>query len=343
MIRARLETALNRRWYRQARPPWWLRALERVYRRASARRLARELALQPPDLAGRPVVVVGNITAGGSGKTPLLIRLCELLAAEGLRPGVVSRGYGRRVDSLMIVDGTQPVQASGDEPRLIFERCGVPVAVSSNRVQAARELFSLGVDVVLSDDGLQHRRLPRVYEICVIDGQRGLGNGHLLPAGPLREDVTRLDSVDAVVINEGSGSAADLPEGVAMSLAPGLPTHVSDGARLAVATWLEQAAGKPVVAVAGIGNPGRFFRTLQSLGIAHRRRAFPDHHAYTLRDFEDCGDARIIMTEKDAVKCRELGLQDAWYLPVSAVLPAAWERAFCDRILHCLPAGQGAP
>jgi tetraacyldisaccharide 4'-kinase len=340
-MRAALEFALSRRWYGGTPPAWWLRLLERVYRRAYLRREARERALRARDLAGRPIVVVGNITAGGTGKTPLLIRLCDLLKAAGLKPGVVSRGYGRQGASLLIVDGKQTLHESGDEPRLIFDRCQVPVAVSSSRVEAARRLFELGVEVVLSDDGLQHLRLPRIYEICVIDGRRGLGNGHLLPAGPLREEARRLESVDAVVINEAGDNGLDLPGAIDMQLRPGLPTRLAGQAELGVDAWVEQAAGRAVVAVAGIGHPERFFRTLQSLGIAHRTCVFPDHHEYTARDIEDIRDARIIMTEKDAVKCRDLDLPDAWYLPVTAVLPDAWERAFVSRIEELVAAGKG--
>jgi tetraacyldisaccharide 4'-kinase len=340
-MRAILETALNRRWYQETPPAWWLRMLEGVYRRAAARRRVRERALQPRDLAGRPIVVVGNLTAGGTGKTPLIIRLCGLLQAAGLKPGVVSRGSVRRGTALLIVDGSQPPRHSGDEPRLIFDRCGVPVAVSSDRIAATRRLFEWGVDVVLADDGLQHLRLPRSYEICVIDGQRGLGNGHLLPAGPLREEAARLATVDAVVINGATGAGPVLPGAIHMQLLPGRPTRLDGRESLDVDSWTERAAGREIVACAGIGHPQRFFDTLQSLGITHRRCAFPDHHEYTARDFAEMQDVRIIMTEKDAVKCRELGLADAWYLPVDAGLPEDWEQAFVSQVRDWLAAGQG--
>jgi tetraacyldisaccharide 4'-kinase len=328
MIRSRLEPFLNRRWYGRSRPGSLLRLLERLYRRAFERRRRQGLANLASDLNDRAIVVVGNITAGGTGKTPVVIRLCRLLADAGYSVGVVSRGYGRRQADLIVVDGSQPLGASGDEPRLIFERCGVPVAVGPDRVAAARHLFETGVDVVVSDDGLQHWRMPRVYEICVIDGQRALGNGHWLPAGPLREGPGRLKTVDAVIITDPAGPLPEAPGALEMVLWPGQPVSLREGRSMETRAWVDAAGQGLVYAVAGIGNPERFFRTLESLDIPIQRRAFPDHHEYTARDFFGFEGARIIMTEKDAVKCRHLDLADAWYLPVDARLPLDWERSF---------------
>jgi tetraacyldisaccharide 4'-kinase len=330
MFRARLESMLNRTWYGDRPPGRLLRLLERLYRLGFAWRQRVAARKVDSGLMARPIVIVGNLTAGGTGKTPLVIHLCKLLQSHGLSPGVISRGYGRKSKRLIVIDGSQAVSDVGDEPWLIHERTGAPVAVGARRTEAARRLFREGVDVVISDDGLQHLRLPRTYEICVIDGKRGLGNGRLLPAGPLREDSARLARVDAVIIHQPAGTGLGLPEGVPMTLAAGLFHRLDDDSTLDLAAWQARIGRSAVDAVAGIGHPQRFFDLLDRLGISHRPRVFPDHHAYTARDFTGPQNT-LLMTEKDAVKCRELDLGEAWYLPVSASLPAAWEQSF---LLH---------
>jgi tetraacyldisaccharide 4'-kinase len=328
MLKARLETRLNRIWYEGQPPGRLLRWLETVYTRISRRRIRAQRKAASADLLDRPIVVVGNITAGGTGKTPLVIHLCQLLKSAGLTPAVVSRGYGRRSSKLVCLEGDEPVTLSGDEPLLIARRSGVAVAVGPDRAAATRRLFEQGADVVISDDGLQRADFPRSYEICVIDGSRGLGNQRLLPAGPLREAPDRLQRVDTVVVS-GTPCGWDVPDdAVLMRFVVGDPVRVSGSEAMPIDEWRALQTGQKVLAIAGIGNPDRFFDTLTQLGIDFEPRAFPDHHLYTAADFGKDTGRRIIMTEKDAVKCRQLPLGDAWYLPISVTLPGEWEEEF---------------
>ena len=188
-MRAAIESSLNKTWYGTRPPGVLLTSLEKLYRYLSGAQRARALAQRAADLEAKPIVVVGNLTAGGAGKTPLVIRLCELALECGLRPGVISRGHGRSAKGAVRVSASNTAAEAGDEPLMIASRLGVAVMVDVNREQAARTLFDEGVDMVISDDGLQRLSLPRVLEFCVVDEQRGFGNGRLLPAGPLREPV----------------------------------------------------------------------------------------------------------------------------------------------------------
>lgn len=321
-MRAETEQKLNRIWYEGEPAPAWLRVLEPLYRQGN--RIDRWLKTRRPvkDLDQATIVVVGNITAGGSGKTPLVIRLCRVLKAAGLKPGVISRGYGRKDKSLRLVSPASDPGKVGDEPLLIARQSGVPVIVASDRCAAARALIKKGIDVIVSDDGLQHYRLPRDVEICVVDAARGFGNGRLIPAGPLREPLERLASVDHVVLN-GEGDV--LPEGikgVPMVLVAGLLRSLDSGQ-----SWrLAQFAGCRVNAVAGIGNPSRFFDLLRQARLKVSEFPFPDHHDYSRADFERMDpDLPVLMTEKDAVKCKALGLKNAWCLAVEAALPPEFE------------------
>ncbi len=286
---------------------------------AALRRGAYRCGLLRSVNTGLPVIVVGNITAGGTGKTPLVLWLADYLLAQGRHPAIISRGYGAaRSDPRAVpVDGA--ARDYGDEPCLLARRAACPVWVGTDRVATARALRGRHpeVDVILSDDGLQHYRLARDFEIAVIDGARGLGNGWLLPAGPLREPASRLAGVDAVLIN-GHGSAADkeLPPGaMAMHLAGNTfrkllnPDHVADAA---------QFRGQHVHAVAGIGNPQRFFDHLQQLGIDCSNHAFPDHHAFRPGDVDFAEADSIVMTEKDAVKCEPFATGRHWALIINA-------------------------
>ena len=331
-MRAKLERFLNEVWYGGDKPPAWLRALVPVYRAGFW--LDRKLkgARQPAALKGRAIVVVGNVVAGGSGKTPLVIRLCQLARQAGYRPAVISRGYGRSSGALAEVSKDSSPADIGDEPLIIARRSGAPVVVAADRCAAAQFLFDRGADLVISDDGLQHHRLPRTIEICVVDGARGFGNGELLPAGPLREPLSRLKDVNFVVINGAQEEELrkSVPgDAVNMELAPGL-LHALNGTE----TWrLSQFTGCKVNAIAGIGNPDRFFRVLQQAGLQTRNHPFPDHHAFTRQDFNTLEQGLpLLMTEKDAVKCRGLGLDNAWFLAVEAMLPSAWESAFLQRL-----------
>lgn len=330
-MRARTEHKLNQAWYDGEPVPAWLRLLVPIYRLAN--RLDRWIKTrqQPEELKAANIIVVGNITVGGVGKTPLVIRLCRLLRTAGLKPGVVSRGYGRKDMKLRLVSPASDPEVVGDEPLLIARQAGVPVIVANDRCEAARKLLKQGVDVIISDDGLQHYRMPRKLEICVVDGKRGFGNGLLLPAGPLREPKERLNSVDYIVVNGASDVVPPEQNPVTMSLAAGLLRSL-DGRQ----SWrLAQFAGCKVNAVAGIGNPGRFFKLLRQARITVNEYAFPDHHRFLASDFEEMdGNLPVVMTEKDAVKVKNIDLKNAWSLHVDAVLPPAWEKELVSRVIE---------
>jgi len=329
-MRAELEKRLTDTWYRGKPPSLWMKGLVPLYRAASQMDRWWKSKQNCADLESNCIVVVGNITAGGSGKTPLVIRLCRILAQAGLSPGVISRGYGRGERELRLVEpGSLPGEV-GDEPILIARQSGVPVIVAANRCAAARALLEQKVNVIISDDGLQHYRLPRSMDICVVDGSRGFGNGMLIPAGPMREPIESLASFDYVVIN---GDANPLPEGIDgqhMGLVAGLLRSLEDGHG-----WrLAQFRGCSVNAVAGIGHPERFFKLLRQSGIKVIEHAFPDHHDFSDQDFSDMNkDLPILMTEKDAVKCSALGLRNAWFLSVEAVMPPIWEQNFVRQVM----------
>lgn len=313
-------------WYGRKPPPVHWRAAAFLFRVVSAaRRRCYRSGLFRSGRPDRPVVVVGNVTAGGTGKTPLVLWIVEILQAADYRPGVVSRGYGgsHRGGVLEVGSDTDPAVA-GDEPVLMARHTGLPVAVCRDRAAAARYLVDrLGVNVVIADDGLQHYGLGRDVEICVIDGTRRFGNGRLLPAGPLREPVDRVGTVDFVVAN---GRARDGEIGMGLALADPLP--VDGGERRALDSFREG----PVHAVAGIGNPERFFAQLETAGLTITRHPFPDHHAFTPEDLEFGDPSPVLMTEKDAVKCRRLGLRNAWYVPVAVQLPDSFRRALLDKV-----------
>jgi tetraacyldisaccharide 4'-kinase len=319
---AKLAESLPRLWYRRGfafqllplLPLSGLFALVGGLRRLAYRRGWRAVERLPV-----PVIVVGNLIAGGAGKTPFTLWLVEALRARGRRPGIVSRGYGAEVGVPRLVAPDSRPQDVGDEPLLLARRSGVPVAVCRDRALAGRTLLAAhpDVDVIVADDGLQHYRLARDVEIVLFDG-RGAGNGCLLPAGPLREPLSRLRGVDAVVWN---GAPVPLPtRGVphfGMRLDAGHFHALGNAATTCPASAL---AGRSLHALAGIGDPGRFFRTLQALGLDFVAHPFPDHHAYAAEDMRFGEDAVVLMTEKDAVKCAGLIAGDAWVLPVSAVV-----------------------
>jgi tetraacyldisaccharide 4'-kinase len=267
-----------------------------------------------------PVVVVGNITIGGSGKTPLAIALAEALRARGFHPGVVSRGHGGHGDVREVTPGSDPAVV-GDEPP-IAAAAGFPTFVGRKRAAAARALLAAhpACDLVICDDGLQHYALARDVEIAVVDATRGLGNGLLMPAGPLREPEERLEEVDAVVTLV-SGAVAHEPQGDGRSTfmtheplawrSVRDPQRSEDGARF---------HGEGVHAVAGIGHPRRFFAMLRAQGLAPVEHAFPDHHVFTKKDLDFPGARAILMTQKDAVKCASFADERFWYLPIRAVV-----------------------
>lgn len=286
----------------------------------AARRYAYRAGLLRSDKLPVPVIVIGNISVGGTGKTPLVIYLVEALREAGHRPGVVSRGYGGRAATWpQVVNADSDPALVGDEPVLIARRAGCPVAVAPRRAAAARRLLAEhGCDVIVCDDGLQHYALTRDLEIAVIDGVRRLGNGRCLPAGPLREPPARLRTVDMIVVN-GAGSSDEC--GMQLTGTTAFPLRDSNGA-----CELGEWRGRTVHGVAGIGNPERFFAHLRGQGLNVVEHPFPDHHRFNAADVRFADDLPVLMTEKDAVKCRAFAQPQLWYVPVTAQLDAACEQ-----------------
>lgn len=252
-----------------------------------------------------PIVVVGNLTVGGTGKTPLLIHLAKQLVAHGYKPGIVSRGYGAKGSYPVRVTPNTEVLRSGDEPLLIARSINVPVVVDPDRVNAVSEVLKTGsIDIVLSDDGLQHTRLGRQLEIVVIDGKRGLGNGLLLPAGPLRESPKRLDTVNVVVRHGGKPN----PGESSMATSLGTVVNINDGRESSLGAFKQ----KKCVVITAIADPDRFYQQLSEEGLQFERIEFLDHHYFSLEDLQNYQDSTVLMTEKDAVKCQTLAGQDWW-------------------------------
>ncbi|MEW5823591.1 MAG: tetraacyldisaccharide 4'-kinase [Pseudomonadota bacterium] len=302
--------------------------LSRLYCAIARLRRAQAMAgARSSQGVGVPVVVVGNISVGGTGKTPLIGALVEALRARGFHPGIVSRGYGGRV-------GPQPrpvlpdsrAEQVGDEPRLLAQSTGVPVWVHPDRVAAVRALLAAypACDLILSDDGLQHYPLARDVELAVVDGLRRLGNGWCLPAGPLREGPERLKSVDAVVCNGGRPA----PGEYFMQLQPFQARRLCDG----VVRPLSDFAGRSLHALAGIGHPERFFQSLRDAGLTLQTHAFPDHHAYTRADLALPGDGPLLMTVKDAVKCAGFDDDRLWQVEARVELDPRLVPWLIDRL-----------
>ncbi|MCB1890201.1 MAG: tetraacyldisaccharide 4'-kinase [Rhodocyclaceae bacterium] len=301
------------------------------------RRAAYRLRRPDRPAGARPVIVVGNIAVGGSGKTPVVAWLVDVLRRAGHQPGIVSRGYGRSGDGVVVVDADSPVREAGDEPLLLAMLCQCPVVVGRDRTAAIACLVERfpACTVVISDDGMQHYAMARDLELAVVDEQV-LANGWLLPAGPLRESRARLGEVDLVLLHgpasEATRRAAGAVPSFEMALAAGDAVRLGDGASRPLAAW----SGQQVHAVAGIGRPERFFETLRAAGLQVLAHAFPDHHAFAPADLVLSPQLPILMTAKDAVKCRPFAPADSWELPVRAVIPD--EAA--NTILEMLPDGQ---
>ncbi len=281
---------------------------------------SRRAAITPVRLRA-PVIVIGNVTVGGTGKTPLALWLERTLRDRGWTPGIACSGYGGSNPGPQPVTRDSDPAACGDEAVLLARRSGCEVWAGADRVATAGALLTSRAecDVILCDDGLQHHALARDVEICVIDGERGLGNGWLLPAGPLREPAATLASVDALVINGGGHSSLEHLPGNAARFTMALEgREFSNLLNPGQVTGAESFHGKRVHAIAGIGNPQRFFRHLQEMGLDFTAHAFPDHHPFTASDLEYPGAEAILMTEKDAVKCRRFATELHWELPVDA-------------------------
>ncbi|HTS86619.1 MAG TPA: tetraacyldisaccharide 4'-kinase [Usitatibacter sp.] len=315
------------------------------------RRFAYRAGILPSWRAPVPVVVVGNITTGGTGKTPLTLAVVDALSRRGYTPGVVSRGYGRvprNLNDPLGVVRVYPDVATpehfGDEPVLIARRSRVPVYVSHDRPAAARALLQAHpeVDVIVSDDGLQHYALARDVEIAVVDGERRFGNGLMLPAGPLREPVSRLARVDAVVVNGGWSDAVPGARQFAMTLGGERFVALSGNRQATVEEFALAARGRNVAAVAGIGYPERFFDHLARLRVVARTIAFPDHHGFQPKDLKIPGAEIVVMTEKDAVKCAAFADSRMWFLRVDAILPPDFEDFLASRVADSRRSADGS-
>ncbi|HET7314712.1 tetraacyldisaccharide 4'-kinase [Salinisphaera sp.] len=311
-----LSRAIQRRWYGQRSIAAFI-PLAAIYGAIVAlRRTAYRRGWLRAQHVARPLIVIGNLGVGGSGKTPLTLAVVERARALGLRPGVIARGYGGRSACYPLsVAADTPAAEAGDEPVLIARRAAVPVVVDPDRVAAARHLLARAdVDLIIADDGLQHYRLARDAEIAVVDARRGYGNGWLLPAGPLREPRTRLAAVNMECVH---GVRRDfwLEAGAAYGLADERTRRLDD------------FRGAAVHAIAGIGEPARFFDMLEQAGLSLIRHPVPDHHRYRPEDLDFGDDRPVLMTEKDAVKCAAFARTHWWAVPVITRLSVSCERA----------------
>ncbi len=270
-----------------------------------------------------PVIIVGNITVGGTGKTPLILWLARFLREQGYKPGIISRGYGGNTDSWpQWVDEQSNPEQVGDEAVLMAKRADCPIAVGPERVKAAQMILDkTDCDVILSDDGLQHYALDRDIEIAVIDGDRRFGNGYTLPCGPLREPIERLNKVDLIIVNGVASEENEFSMIIQGDTVVNLATQEQK--------LLTEFENSPCHAVAGIGNPKRFFDLLKQESISIECHAYPDHHLFNVDDITFDDDKPILMTEKDAVKCLGFASDKHWYLPVKA-FP---QQQFIDKLL----------
>ena len=340
-----MEQRLTKLWYRDTAGPSLLQPLSWLYATAiRVRAIAYARRWLTTHHVDKPVVVVGNLTVGGTGKTPLVIWLARHLTERGLRVGIVSRGYGSdAAKAPRQVNETSNWQDVGDEPLLLYRGTQCVTVIGRDRVAAVQALATRGVDVIVSDDGLQHLRLARDCEIIVIDGTRGFGNGRMLPAGPLREPVSRVADADVIVINGvaehsslrrvGPASMDEAIEARAlqMTLLPGDAVRL-DGRE--PPRSLEAFRGRSIHAVAGIGNPARFFRDLRSRGLDVIEHAFPDHHPFAAHDLSFGDDLPVLMTEKDAVKCASFADTRLWSVPTTATFSEAQARELLDHVMR---------
>lgn len=343
-----MEAWLINEWQRRSHWQLLLRPVSWLFRLLIAiRRRAYRHGLLKSHSVGVPVIIIGNITVGGTGKTPLLLALVDALSSQGMHCGIVTRGYQRRstaesttvihVESA-IVDGV----VLSDEATLLARRSGVPVYAGADRVEAAHTLLRNHgeVEVILSDDGLQHYALQRDIEICVIDGARGLGNGRLLPAGPLREPASRLSAVDAILLNRNGSNAnswhfSGATPAFDMRFANELFINLKSDRRINVRDALTEFQTMRIYALAGTGHPQRFFSHLTGLGFAlTASQPFPDHHQYRAGDMPGMDAQIILMTEKDAVKCGTFVEDRMWFMRVDALLPTDFTDLVLEKLLH---------
>jgi len=327
---------LEAAWYKRSVWLVLLRPLERLFSfLVKRRRKQYQDGEKTVWTAPVPVIIVGNISVGGTGKSPLVIWLIDWLRQLGYKPGVVSRGYKAQPPCRpFFVTASSSVAEVGDEPLMIVRRTAVPMVIDPDRVAATKLLLEhTDCDLVISDDGLQHYALGRTIEIAVVDGKRGFGNGRCLPEGPLREPVSRLDEVDLVVFNgepksslvthniHKKCSAMQIRVTGLQSLSPNSDRD-TEGRFIEIGKWQSE---RTVHAVAGIGNPQRFYTSLSEAGFTLQQHSFPDHHQFKVDELQFDDGLALIMTEKDAVKCDHMQLNNAWYLQVSAELEQGFE------------------
>lgn len=334
MIKGVSVKSLVQSWYR---PRWWTLLLLPLafiyYIVISIRKLLYRLGILKTTIFTVPIIVVGNITVGGTGKTPLVIWLVDFLRKQGYNPGVVTRGYipkkyKKGQPPILVTPEITPDQV-GDEALLIAMRTQAPVVVCPDRVKAVEFLLQHHqCDVVISDDGMQHYAMGRTIEIAVLDGKRRVGNGFLLPAGPLRESISRLRSVDFVVVNTGQPRKGEYQ----MTLIPGLAYNIENPEQQ---RELKSFIGQTLHAVAGIGNPERFFLALRDNNLLIVGHPYPDHYQYKRSDINFYGSLNVIMTEKDAVKCKSMVDKRHWCLPVSAKMDSLFADKLLTRLKLC--------
>ncbi len=325
-----VQSWLNRIWYDHAAPPWWLLPLSMTYGAvAGSRRYLYAKRLRRSIQVSLPVIVVGNLSVGGTGKTPLVCWLVARLSGLGFKPGVVTRGYGGSARNVRLIGPSDDPRVVGDESILLARRTGAPVAIGRDRPAASQLLVNAGCDVVVSDDGLQHYALARDCEIVVIDGDRRFGNGWLLPAGPLRETPARLAAADAIVVN---GGRAMLDGALSMRLEAKNAVRLIGGAVKA----LHEFAGDSVHAIAGIGNPERFFNMLRAHGIEVVGHPLPDHAQVQVADICFADRRPVLMTEKDAVKCAAMAGPQHWYVPVTAGFDSGESNVLLDIVTQAI-------
>ncbi|MGH1462232.1 MAG: tetraacyldisaccharide 4'-kinase [Neptuniibacter sp.] len=313
---------LEKRWYSDKPAPFWLLPMERLYRYLAikAARKSKQNSWQAPV----PLIIVGNISVGGTGKTPLVVSLVALLRERGYKPGIISRGYKSTAPQYpYLLSDVSSAEDAGDEPYLLYKRCKCPVVIDPDRRAAAQLLLKeTDCDLIISDDGLQHYRLQRDIEIVVVDGERGLGNEHCLPAGPLRETADRLKSVDYIVTN---GPLCKPLIGIDTQLVQQMvlvPSRFVNCRNPEKELPVDVFKGQTVHALAGIGNPERFFNALQEYSsVEIIRHAKPDHCVYQSADICFDDELPVLMTEKDSVKIEDIAGDEHWYLEVSATLP----------------------
>ncbi|MGB5631130.1 MAG: tetraacyldisaccharide 4'-kinase [Woeseiaceae bacterium] len=334
---------IHRVWYEDAPSGWILVPLSGLYWLVlGLRKFLYDCGALQTRKADIPVVVVGNITAGGTGKTPTVLWLVEQLRARGFTPGIVSRGYGgSKASTSMRVEADSDAAVAGDEPVLLARRGRCQVVVDPDRARAAAMLAADGADVVIADDGMQHYRLARDYEICVIDGVRGLGNRRLLPAGPLREGVQRLADVEQVLVN-GVLQRSDRALTTAEQNAISFELVATEACRLngSLARPIDRFAGTTVHGVAAIGNPRRFFDLLRLHGIQVIEHEYPDHAELSIADLEFGDDFEVFMTEKDAVKLGRGSKDKFWYVPVELTMDPVESAPLLEQIESRLRARQ---